>query len=76
MRKPERLEEFYRQIKNAHQTFFPDWRFGQLMINFLGWLSQKVEPFFPEEDEMLEYIKQFSAGLKEPDTAKARSKSL
>lgn len=74
MRDPERLEEFYRQLKNAHKTYFPDWRFGQLLINFAGWMSQKVDPFFPEEDEMLEYIKQFSAGLKEPDTEKARGK--
>lgn len=43
----------------------PDWRFGQLMCNFFGWMvSEKGrDPFFPEEEEMAsllsEYIKTF-----------------
>ncbi len=44
------------------------------MMNFLGWLQQAIDPFFPEEDEMAEYIKQFSAGLDKPDTKLARGK--
>jgi hypothetical protein len=41
------------------------------MSNFLGWLAQKRDIFFPEEDEMLAYLKQFARGLKKPNVAKA-----
>ena len=74
MRDPNRLEQFYQQLKNEHELHFPDWRFGQLMVNFLGWLQQAVDPFFPEEDDMAEYINQFSAGLDKPDMKLARGK--
>jgi hypothetical protein len=74
MRDPERLEEFYKQLKELHQKKFPDWRFGQFMINFLGWLGKKRDGFFPEEDEMAEYIKQFIARLDKPDMKLARGK--
>lgn len=75
MRDPNRLEEFYKQLKELHQKKFPDWRFGQFMINFLGWLGKKRDGFFPEEDEMLEYLKQFGRGLKNPNVAKALEKN-
>lgn len=71
MRDPERLETFYAQVKNVHHEKFPDWRFGQFMSNFLGWLGQRRDAFFPEEDEMLVYLKQFARGLKKPNVAKA-----
>ena len=31
------------------------------MMNFLGWLSyeKKIDPFFPEEDVMITYLKEF-----------------
>ena len=75
MRDPERLETFYAQLKKVHQEKFPDWRFGQFMSNFLGWLAQKRDAFFPEEDEMLVYLKQFYRGLKKPNVAKALEES-
>ena len=36
----------------------PDWRFGQLMSNILGeYYSQtKMDPFFVEDDEFIEFI--------------------
>lgn len=71
MRDPERLEEFYAQMKKVHKKNFPDWRFGQFMVNFLGWLGQRRDAFFPEEDEMVVYLKQFARGLKKPNVAKA-----
>ena len=76
MRDPERLETFYAQLKKVHQEKFPDYakkafRLGQFMSNFLGWLGQRRDAFFPEEDEMLVYMKQFSRGLKKPNVAKA-----
>lgn len=71
MRDPERLETFYAQLKKVHQEKFPDWRFGQFMSNFLGWVAQKRDIFFPEEDEMEVYLKQFARGLKKPNVEKA-----
>lgn len=35
----------------------PDWRFGQLMVNCLG--SMETDPFFPEDDEMIQYIEKW-----------------
>lgn len=35
----------------------PDWRFGQFMVNFLNSLPR--DPFFIEEDEMLEELEKF-----------------
>ena len=37
----------------------PDWRFGQLMMIVLGEMSTKRDPFFPEEDEMIEFIEKY-----------------
>lgn len=63
MRNPKRLDGFYEEMKRIHKKCFPDWRFGQLMSNFLGWIYQekKRDPFFPEEDEMIELFKEFSS---------------
>lgn len=65
MRDPERLESFYNQLKDIHKKYFPDWRFGQLVSNFLGWVySEKgADPFFPEEDEMLGYLYEFTSAM-------------
>ena len=66
MRDPNRLYDFYRQLQEIHITYFPDWRFGQLCSNFFGWLAseKKVDLFFPEEEQMIKYIREF-AGIKE-----------
>lgn len=64
MRNPDRLDNFYTEIMNIHKKEFPDWRFGQLYYNFFSWLmsTKKIDPFFPEEDKMLEYLKEFAEG--------------
>ena len=61
MRDTKRLDEFYAQLANIHKKYFPDWRFGQFCSNFFGWLvSEKgVDLFFPEEDQMLEYLREY-----------------
>ncbi len=63
MRDPKRLDRFYDEMKRIHQRSFPDWRFGQLMSNFLGWVvgEKKRDIFFPEEDEMMRYFKEFAS---------------
>lgn len=62
MRNPSRLDAFYVEFCRIHKERFPDWRFGQLVSNFLGWLYQEKEMdcFFPEEDDMLEYFREFA----------------
>lgn len=62
MRKPERLYPFYEEVRNIHINYFPDWRFGQLCSNFFGWLASEKgkDLFFPEEDKMLEYLKEYA----------------
>ena len=62
MRNVDRLDKFYDELKGIHKKSFPDWRFGQLCSNFFGWLvSEKgIDLFFPEEDKMIEYIKEYA----------------
>ena len=65
MRKVERLDKFYDELKEIHKKSFPDMRFGQLMMNFLGFVNstKKRDPFFPEEDEMLKLFKEYTNSL-------------
>lgn len=53
MRNIERIDVFCDKLKE-YWKLVPDWRFGQLMVNVLG--SLPVDPFFPEEEKMLEYF--------------------
>lgn len=57
-----RLYNFYSQLCEIHRISFPDQRFGQFMMNALGWINstKKIDPFFPEEDKMLELFKQYA----------------
>lgn len=65
MRDPNRLDSFYEELKNIHKEYLPDWRYGQLCSNFFGWLSEVkgIDPFFPEEPRMLEYLKEYIAPM-------------
>ena len=62
MRKPERLDSFYDELKEIHKHSFPDMRFGQFMMNTLGFINSTkgIDPFFPEEDEILNLIKEYA----------------
>lgn len=37
-------------------------RLGQFLLNALGWINRtkKRDPFFPEEDEMVELFKEYA----------------
>lgn len=61
MRNPNRLYNFYNEVTRLHMTYFPDWRVGQFWMNFLGWVQneKKLDLFFPEESEMITYLKEF-----------------
>lgn len=56
MRDPKRIDSFCERLAKAWKNV-PDWRFGQLMVNCLGEMDR--DPFFPEEDEMIEYIEKW-----------------
>lgn len=63
MRDKNRLDGFYEQVRDIHKQYFPDWRFGQLCNNFFGWIAttKNRDIFFPEEDKMIEYLKEFAS---------------
>ena len=56
MRDPKRIKKFCNRLAAAWEQL-PDWRFGQLMMNALG--EMKRDPFFPEDDEMIEYLENY-----------------
>lgn len=56
MRDPKRIKKFCNRLAAAWEQL-PDWRFGQLMMNALG--EMKRDPFFPEDDEMIEYLEHY-----------------
>jgi len=58
MRNPERLDEFYAELCEIHKKHFPDWRFGQLLVNVASECNRDF--FFPEEDEMIEIFKDYA----------------
>lgn len=58
MRNPERLDKFYSELCEIHKKHFPDWRFGQLLVNVASECSRDF--FFPEEDEMIEIFKDYT----------------
>lgn len=53
MRDPNRIDAFCRRLANRWKML-PDWRFGQLIMNVFGEMDR--DPFFPEDDEMIEMI--------------------
>lgn len=61
MRDPNRLFNFYNELCRLHMTYQPDIRFGQFVYNFNSWLKEykHIDIFFPEENEMIIYLKEY-----------------
>lgn len=57
MRDAKRLDKFYDELKKIHAKSFQDWRFGQLMFNFI---SEYGDPFFLEEDMFITEMKKYA----------------
>ena len=54
MRDPNRLYPVYNEITRIHMNKFPDWRCGQLLINFMAWMNQRsIDLYYLEENDML-----------------------
>ena len=62
MRDTNRIPVFIKELEKIWMQCYPDLRFGQLMMNFLNYvaLEHKRDPFFPEESEMLKYLKEYA----------------
>lgn len=60
MRNIDRIPIFLDRLGDLWKQYFPDWRFGQLMLNFMSWASQvHGDPFFWEEDDFIKYLDEF-----------------
>jgi len=71
MRNPDRIPPLAEEFAKIWKAKFPDWRFFQLMENFLGYVYEqaKFDPFFIEDDQVIKWLKKFAgdAGVEEED---------
>lgn len=65
MRDPKRLDDFYDKLKKIHQEKLPDWRFGQLMLNFLSryMTGNEAGLFYCEDERLIEEIEKYVDSL-------------
>ena len=65
MRDPNRLYKFYENLRDIHMTHFSDWRFGQLVINFIEWYYNKYgrDIFYIEDDKMSIILDEFVSNI-------------
>lgn len=61
MRNPNRIMEVMSTIRDDWYFKCPDWRFMQLMTNFIAWLGR--DPFYMEDDEFLQKFHEFMETL-------------
>ncbi len=61
MRDPNRIDNFMYELGEIWKKELPDWRFGQLIFNFI---SVYGDPFYWEEDVFLENVKEYIASIK------------
>ena len=62
MRDVNRIPKFTKELEKIWMRYYSDLRFGQLMVNFLIYISfeRKRDPYFSEESEMLKYLKEYA----------------
>ena len=60
MRDPKRIKPLLMEIEKQWERF-PDWRFGQLIYNFI---CETGDPFYWEEEEFLAKLKEYLKGDK------------
>lgn len=56
MRDINRIDPFLKKL-GEYWKKVPDWRFGQLIDNFLTWFNN--DPFYIEDDKMLEKLEEY-----------------
>lgn len=62
MRNPNRIDDFMFQLGQIWKNYFPDWRFGQLIMNFI---REYGDPFYLEEGMFIEKMNEFVAKYSE-----------
>lgn len=55
----------YDKFRDLHMEFFPDWRYGQLLINFLGCVPQSTHLL--GDEKLVKYLDQFAHGERPHD---------
>lgn len=63
MRNTDRLDSLYETLHRIHKESFPDWRFGQLISNWMGWCIETKkcsDIFFPEDNKWETWIKEYA----------------
>lgn len=63
MRNPEKLDNFYAKLCELHKKYVPDWRFAQLMTNFVNALGRDI--YYDNEDNTLELLEAWLKHLTE-----------
>lgn len=66
MRDPQRLYEFYGNIRDYHRKYCPDIRIGQLFDNYRQWLADKyqIDIFYLEDHLFVKYLEDYVTSLK------------
>ena len=60
MRDIKRIRKFCNELSDIWEENTVDWRFGQLICNVFGQMAAEGrDPFFPEEDEMIKYFRNY-----------------
>lgn len=62
MRDPNRLDNFYENLKKIHKEKVTDWRFGQLISNFQSWYGNDI--FYLEENQFMSKLNEFFEEIK------------
>ena len=64
MRDINRIDKFCEKLAEIWKTNFPDWRFTQFIINFWGFLAEKGDPWWLEEEETAKLIEEYVKSLR------------
>lgn len=69
MRDIKRLDKIYQTLLDCHKEF-PDWRTGQLFMNFIRWhlYTYEYDSFYIEDDEFIKRFERFIKEMKGEDT--------
>ena len=57
MRDPARITKFFEELTSLWLEYCPDWRFGQLISNFI--LGEGRDSFYWEEDKFIKELREF-----------------
>ena len=57
MKDSTRVTKFFEELTQLWLEYCPDWRFGQLISNFI--LGEGRDPFYWEEDKFIKELREF-----------------